>query len=66
MLINIITHASKIFKALDIVLRNTLVAEILGFKLVPLVEPIDTRNEQLVNDLNEIWFSRGDNVNPLF
>ncbi len=50
-MINTIKHASEVFKILDIILKDTLVDERLGFKLVPLVEPINTTCEQLVDDL---------------
>jgi hypothetical protein len=51
-LINTITHVSKVFKTLNIVLNNAHVVERPWFQLVPLTKPIDTTNEQLVNDLN--------------
>jgi hypothetical protein len=50
-LINTITHASKVFRILNTVLKDILVVERFRFELVTLVELIDTRNEELVDDL---------------
>jgi hypothetical protein len=51
-LINIITHAFKVFKTLEYtVLKDTCVIERLGSKLVPLVEHVDTTSEQPIDDL---------------
>jgi len=61
-------------------LKNTPIVERLGFESIPLAEPIDTIGEQPIDDLvarieqviyvtnfeDEIWFSRGGNVNPIF
>ncbi len=49
-MINIVTHASEVFKTLDTVLKNTYVVKKLGFEPIPLVEPIDTIGEQHVDD----------------
>ncbi len=50
-MIDIATHASKVFRTLNIVLKETHVVERLGLKPIPLVEPIDTTCEQHVDDL---------------
>jgi hypothetical protein len=50
-LIDYITHAFKVFKTRNIVLKDTPTAKGPRFQLVPLVEPIDTISEQLVDDL---------------
>jgi hypothetical protein len=50
-LINIITHASEVFRTLDIVLKDTLVVETPRSKPILLVEPVDITIEQLVDDL---------------
>jgi hypothetical protein len=50
-LIDIVTHAFKIFRTPNIVLKDTHVTERLGHELVLLVEPIDTTCEQHVDDL---------------
>ncbi len=50
-MINTITHASKVFRILNTVLKDILVVERFRFELVTLVELIDTRNEELVDDL---------------
>ncbi len=50
-LIDTITHASKVFRTLDIILKDTLVVERLGSEHVPLVEPIHTTCEQHVDNL---------------
>jgi hypothetical protein len=49
-LIDTIIHASKVFKTLDLILRDTFVLERPWFKLVPLAELIDTTCEH-VDDL---------------
>jgi hypothetical protein len=41
-LINIIMHASKVFKILDTMLKDTSINEKLELELVPLVELVDT------------------------
>jgi hypothetical protein len=50
-LINIVTHAFKVFRTLDIVLKDTCVIERPRSKLVPLVEPVDTTCEQPIDNL---------------
>ncbi len=50
-LINIITHASEVFRTLDIVLKDTLVVETPRSKPILLVEPVNITTEQLVDDL---------------
>jgi hypothetical protein len=49
-LINTIKHASKVFKILDIVLKDTPVSEKLEFELVPLVEHVDITCDQKLID----------------
>jgi hypothetical protein len=49
-LITIVTHASKVFKTPNIILKDTHVVERLRFEPIPLVEPIDTIGEQHVDD----------------
>jgi hypothetical protein len=53
-LIDIVTHALKVFKTPDIVLKDTLVVEKPKSQLVPLVELVDTTCEQHVDD----WTAR--------
>ncbi len=50
-LINIVTHASKVFKIPNTILKDTLVLERPKFQLIILTKPIDTISEQLVGDL---------------
>ncbi len=50
-LINIVTHASEVFKTPNIILKNTPIVERLGFESIPLAEPIDTIGEQPIDDL---------------
>ncbi len=50
-LINIVTHACKVFRTLDTVLMDTCVTKRAWSKLVPLVEPVDTISEQPIDDL---------------
>jgi hypothetical protein len=50
-LIDIVTHASKVFRTPNIILKETHVVEITGLKRIPLVEPIDTTCEQHADDL---------------
>ncbi len=52
-LIDSITHASKVFKTLDTILKDTPITKRLEFQLVPLVESINTINEQLVDTIGE-------------
>ncbi len=51
-MINNITHAFEVFKSRDTVLKNTPIAKGPRSQLVPLVEPIDTISEQLVDGLD--------------
>jgi hypothetical protein len=44
------THASKVFRTLDIILKDTPIVERLGFELVPL-DDLDTTSGQHVDDL---------------
>jgi hypothetical protein len=58
------------------ILKDTHVVERQWFKHVPLTKPIDTTNEQHVDDVivgvkhvylgDWFWFSKGGNVNPIF
>jgi len=50
-LINIVTHASKVFKTPNTVLKDTLLAKKPTFQPVILTEPVNTTCEQLVGDL---------------
>jgi hypothetical protein len=50
-LLDTITHAFEVFKTPYIVLKGTPIAKRSGFKLVLLVEPLDTMGEQHVDDL---------------
>ncbi len=50
-LINNVTHASKLFKILNIVLKDTPIVERPRSQHVPLVELVDTTSEQHVDDL---------------
>ncbi len=51
-LIDTITHASKVFKTLDILLKDTPIVDKLGSQLVLLTKPLDTIGKQLIDDLN--------------
>ncbi len=50
-LINIVTHAFKVFRTLDTVLKGTCVIEKPRSKLIPLVESVDTIGEQPIDNL---------------
>ncbi len=50
-LINVVMHASEVFKTPNIILKDTPIVERLGFESIPLAEPIDTIGEQPVDDL---------------
>ncbi len=50
-MIDTITHASKVFRTLDIVLKDTYVTEKPWSKPIPLAEPIDTTSEKHVDEL---------------
>ncbi len=50
-LIDSAIHASKVFRTLDTILKDTPVMERLDLQLIPLSEPIDVTSEQLVDDL---------------
>ncbi len=50
-LINIVTHAFKVFRTPNIVLKDTPIVEKPRFESIPLAEPIDTIGEQHVDDL---------------
>ncbi len=50
-LINIVTHASKVFKTPNIVLKDTPIVDKPRFESIPLSKPIDTIGEQHVDDL---------------
>ncbi len=50
-LIQTITHASKQFKILNTMLKDTPMSEKLKLELVPLVEPINTTGEKPIDDL---------------
>jgi hypothetical protein len=50
-LIDFVIHAFEVFKTLDIILKDTLVARRLGSQPITLVKPINTTSEQLVDDL---------------
>jgi hypothetical protein len=50
-LINIVTHASMVFKTPNIVLKDTPIVDKPRFESIPLTKPIDTIGEQHVDDL---------------
>ncbi len=50
-MIDTVTHASEVFKTLDIVSKDTPIVERPWSQHVPLAEPIDTIGEQHVDDL---------------
>jgi hypothetical protein len=50
-LIDTVTHAFKVFKTQNMILKDTHVVERQWFKHVPLTKPIDTTNEQHVDDV---------------
>ncbi len=50
-LIDNVTHASEVFRTLDIVLKDTPIMEKLYPQPIPLCEFVDTTCEQHVNDL---------------
>jgi hypothetical protein len=50
-MLDFVTHASRVFKTPDIVLKDTHVAERPGAQPVILVEHVDTIREQHVDDL---------------
>jgi hypothetical protein len=50
-LIYSVIHASKVFRTLDTILKETHVMERLDLQLIPLSEPINTIGEQLIDDL---------------
>ncbi len=50
-MIDIITHASKVFKTTDTILKDTPIVERLRFETILLAEPIDTTSEEPIDDL---------------
>jgi hypothetical protein len=49
-----ITHASKVIRTLDTILKDThVIIERLKSQLVPLVEPVDTISERPINTTSE-------------
>ncbi len=50
-LIDIVTHASNVFRTPNIVLKDTPIVDKPRSKPIPLAEPIDTIGEQHVDDL---------------
>jgi hypothetical protein len=50
-LIDIVTHASKVFRTPFMVLKDTPLVKRPWFEPIPLTELIETTSEQLVNDL---------------
>jgi hypothetical protein len=50
-LIDTVTHASKVFKTPNTILKDTPIVKKPGFQLVNLIERVDTRGEQHIDDL---------------